>query len=182
MNRMLLVTTAIVACAACAPEPLAPVRTAAAPPAPAAPTLASPTSAQAPGTRGSIGGTVATNPYHAVKVGGVVYLEDGPRDSGTPLSATLDNHDMAFVPSIVVLPAGGTTIEGCYLDLPGIGSVSVSLEVRHIDQAARDGGARRCGCEFVDLSPQARLMLQRYVNRIEADQRRAAGAPGRRVA
>jgi len=76
---------------------------------------------------------------------------------------------------------GGTTIDACFLDLPGVGSMSVGLQVRHVEPLAREAGARRCGCEFVDLSPQSRLMLQRYVNRIEADQRRAGG-PARQVA
>lgn len=74
----------------------------------------------------------------------------------------------------------GAVVDHCILDLPGIGSVNVSLNVRHIDQVPRDERARRCGCEFVDMAPQAHVMLQRYVNRIEAQSRKVAG--GKRLA
>jgi c-di-GMP-binding flagellar brake protein YcgR len=67
----------------------------------------------------------------------------------------------------------GETIRNCYLDLPGIGPVNVSFRVVNVyDGEAKDG--RRCGCQFVELSPQARMMVQRYVNRIEAEHRKAA--------
>jgi plastocyanin len=105
MNIVQLAIGAIVASAACTPVPNPPVT--------AAPNANSATPVQAH-TRGegvgSIAGTVATNPYHAIKGGGVVYLEDGPRDTTPPISATLDNHDMEFVPAIVVVPAKGSVI------------------------------------------------------------------------
>jgi plastocyanin len=108
-TRPLLVTTAMLACAACAPEPLAPVQSpvlsSARPAAALAPTAPQPASAH-----GNIVGTITTNPWHAIKDGGVVYLEDGPRETGVSLSGTLDNHDMAFVPSIVTIVAGGSVI------------------------------------------------------------------------
>jgi len=74
----------------------------------------------------------------------------------------------------------GKLIERCFLDLPGVGSLSVSLNVRHIEAMPRDERARRCGCEFVDMPPQAHVMLQRYVNRIDAENRKVGG--GKRVA
>ncbi len=112
MTRTGLATALAVALlTACAPPPLA--ASSAPPPAAAPPAHASldaPTSAQPSSAAGAIGGTVATNPYHAIKGGGVVYVEDAPRESGTPVSATLDNHDMAFVPPVVVVAAGGSVI------------------------------------------------------------------------
>jgi c-di-GMP-binding flagellar brake protein YcgR len=66
----------------------------------------------------------------------------------------------------------GAPIDACFLDLPGIGTVPVRIRVVHV--AANDETGREIGCEFLDLSPQARLMLQRYVNRVEAEQRRSA--------
>jgi len=65
-------------------------------------------------------------------------------------------------------------IENCYLDLPGVGSVSVSLTVRHVDAVPKDEKARRCGCEFVDMPPASRVMLQRYINQIDAENRKVA--------
>ena len=67
----------------------------------------------------------------------------------------------------------GEKIEGCFLDLPGVGSVNLSIYVHHVDPLPRDDTARRCGCEFADLSPAARMAIQRYVNKIEAEARKA---------
>lgn len=79
---------------------------------------------------------------------------------------------MMSYPSLFDLPVG-ETVRNCYLDLPGVGPVNVSFRVVNVygDDGTADG--RRCGCQFVDLSPQARTMVQRYVNRIEAEQRKA---------
>jgi plastocyanin len=59
-----------------------------------------------------ITGAVVTEPYHALKNGAVVYLEDGPKEPGVGMAATIDNHDMAFVPFISVVVAGGTVTFG----------------------------------------------------------------------
>lgn len=61
-------------------------------------------------------------------------------------------------------------IDHCYLDLPGVGTVNVKIRIAHVDSSP-DGQTRRCGCEFIDLSPQARMMLQRYVHRVDVAQR-----------
>lgn len=79
---------------------------------------------------------------------------------------------MTYPAKFALLP--GKTIQGCYLDLPGIGQVTVALKVKHTDQVPRDKDARRIGCEFVELAPQARVMLQRYVNKLDAEQRKVA--------
>lgn len=68
-------------------------------------------------------------------------------------------------------PSVGQRIEECFLDLPAIGSVGVHLKVRHL-APLRDGKSRAVGCEFVDLAPAARTMIQRYVNRLDAEQRK----------
>ncbi len=70
----------------------------------------------------------------------------------------------------------GETIRNCFLDLPGIGPVNVAFRVVNIYDSEDDAQGRRCGCQFVDLAPQARMMLQRYVNRVEAEQRKALGS------
>ena len=72
--------------------------------------------------------------------------------------------------------SAGVLIEGCQLDLPGVGGASVSLRVRHVDTVPRDEKARRCGCEFVKMAPSVQLMLARYVNQLDADARRVVGA------
>lgn len=74
-------------------------------------------------------------------------------------------------PMALDLPRG-QKIEGCYLDLPGIGSINLSVVVRNLDPVVRDD-MRRLGCEFADLSPASRMALQRYVNKVEAEIRKA---------
>jgi flagellar brake protein len=68
----------------------------------------------------------------------------------------------------------GTTIDRCFLDLPGAGTVSVRMRIAHVEAAGKDG-ARRCGCEFIDLTPQARMMLQRFVQRVDVEQGQRSG-------
>lgn len=68
------------------------------------------------------------------------------------------------------LPTEGD-IEQCYLDLPDVGQITVTLRLRYIDPVSVDGAqqpARRCGCEFVDLSGPAKRLLQRYMNKLDA--------------
>lgn len=79
--------------------------------------------------------------------------------------------------AVVIFPARfdlplAATIDNCFLDLPGVGSVGVGLKIRHVDPMPRDDKARRVGCEFVNLAPQARVLLQRYVNQLDAEQRK----------
>lgn len=65
----------------------------------------------------------------------------------------------------------------CYLDLPEVGQVNVSLRVRYLEPIEGSGDGRRCGCEFVELGGVALRSVQRYVNRLEAENvgsRRAA--------
>jgi c-di-GMP-binding flagellar brake protein YcgR len=91
----------------------------------------------------------------------------------TLLDISVGGMALMSYPAKFALPIG-KTIEGCYLDLPGIGQVTVSLRVKHVDQVPRDENARRVGCEFIQLAPQARMMLQRYVNKLDAEQRKTA--------
>ena len=70
----------------------------------------------------------------------------------------------------------GETIRNCFLDLPGIGPLNVAFRVVNVYDGDGEADTRRCGCQFVDLAPQARMMVQRYVNRVEAEQRKAANS------
>ncbi len=109
-TRPLLVAAAALTFGACAPQPLAPVQSSVDARARQGRTVVAATASQPPSDQGSIVGRVATNPWHAIKGGAVVYLEDGPKEAGVSLSATLDNHDMAFDPYIAVITAGGSVI------------------------------------------------------------------------
>lgn len=74
-------------------------------------------------------------------------------------------------PQALNLPRG-QKIEGCFLDLPGVGSINLSVVIRNLDPIVRDD-MRRLGCEFADLSPASRMALQRYVNKVEVEARKA---------
>jgi plastocyanin len=114
----------IVAGAACAqeasPSPSSPVAASVPAPVAAAASAPAPAATSAPPTSGNgtpkktalIVGTVATEPYHFLKNGAVVYLEDGPKEPGAGVAAAIDNHDMTFVPFISVITAGGTVTFG----------------------------------------------------------------------
>ncbi len=110
MNTRSLLMTATLACSACTTQSLTPVQSSVQAPARRPATVVAPAALQPTSDQGNIVGRIATNPWHAIKGGGVVYLEDGPREPGVSLSARLDNHDMAFDPSIVVITAGGFVI------------------------------------------------------------------------
>jgi plastocyanin len=74
--------------------------------APVVAAAAEPTPAAAPGTLGSIVGTVTTMPPKAA-ANAVVYLEDAPVVPGPTLSARVDNRQMNFIPFVQVVAAGG---------------------------------------------------------------------------
>lgn len=83
--------------------------------------------------------------------------------------------------------AAGSDIHPCYLDLPEVGQITVTLRLRYVEPMAPDGGdrdavARRCGCEFVDLSGPAARLLQRYMNKLDAGEERPASAVGQKAA
>jgi c-di-GMP-binding flagellar brake protein YcgR len=77
-------------------------------------------------------------------------------------------------PSGFELPLG-ELVGNCILDLPGIGPIAVHVRVVNA-YAAKERGGRRFGCQFFDLAPLARQMIQRYINRVESEQRKAVQA------
>lgn len=104
----------------------------------------------------------------------VPYGEEGKQyESLRVLDLSVGGLAVMTYPEKFELPAS-RLIENCYLDLPGVGSISVTINVRHIDPLPKDEKARRCGCEFVDMPPASRVMLQRYINQIDAENRKVA--------
>ncbi len=66
----------------------------------------------------------------------------------------------------------GMELPDCVIELFGEGPIAAALRVRSIELAQREGESR-IGCEFMSIAPQARLGLQRYINRVEAEHRKA---------
>lgn len=78
--------------------------------------------------------------------------------------------------------AGGltpmTVYERCAMVLPELGTVSFSLEVRHIVPTETRSGQRRTrlGCRFIGLSTRDEALLQRYIGKVERERRMAMGS------
>ncbi|MDH4190145.1 MAG: flagellar brake protein [Betaproteobacteria bacterium] len=65
---------------------------------------------------------------------------------------------------------GGQILKDCRMELPQIGTLEVTIEIRHVREFTRAGRRRlRLGCRFVALSGSAAAMLQRYVTRQERE-------------
>lgn len=65
----------------------------------------------------------------------------------------------------------GKEYENCRLDLPEIGTVTTSLQIRNsIDLTLLNNKSnRRLGCQFVDLPRPMLMYVQRYITRLERE-------------
>ncbi|WP_137936876.1 flagellar brake protein [Chitinivorax sp. B] len=59
----------------------------------------------------------------------------------------------------------GLTFEHCSINLPGVGLIVTSLQIRSsFDFTLRNGTrTHRSGCRFLDLQPQTEQLIQRYI-------------------
>jgi c-di-GMP-binding flagellar brake protein YcgR len=72
----------------------------------------------------------------------------------------------------------GKQYDGCRIDLPDIGTVAVSIEIRGtFDIILKNGSrTRRSGCEFVNIPGSMQAMIQRYIIKLDRERRaRLAG-------
>ena len=65
----------------------------------------------------------------------------------------------------------GTVNEHCQLDLPGVGLLDVTLQVRNAQNLVlmNHTTSRRVGFQFVDLSKSVMAQIQRVITKIERD-------------
>lgn len=69
-------------------------------------------------------------------------------------------------------PTVGLELPDCWIDLPDLGRLVVDLRVLHVQGAGgRGAGGGRFGCAFVRPSGAVTNLVQRYINRIEREQR-----------
>ena len=96
-----------------------------------------------------LGGGNATFPLADISCGGVALL-----DNKMMLNSTV-----------------GQTFTGCRIDLPDIGTVTTSLQVRNsLDVTMLNNKtSRRIGCMFVDISRGNMAAVQRYITRLERE-------------
>ncbi|MEN3277795.1 MAG: flagellar brake protein [Massilia sp.] len=96
-----------------------------------------------------LGGGNATFPLGDISCGGVALL-----DNRMMLNSTI-----------------GQTFTNCRIDLPEIGTVTTSLQVRNaLDVTMLNNKvSRRIGCMFVDISRANMAAVQRYITRLERE-------------
>lgn len=65
----------------------------------------------------------------------------------------------------------GEVLRDCRLDLPGVGTINVALQIANVFRVTLPNGARciRAGCQFIEVTPAARSMVQRYVLQLERE-------------
>ena len=95
------------------------------------------------------GGGMGVFPLHDISVGGIALL-DNKLQLGTGV---------------------GRVIEGCRIELPEIGPIATSLEIRNsLDLTLLNHKtSRRLGCQFVDISRGALAAVQRYITKLERE-------------
>lgn len=88
--------------------------------------------------------------------------------------------DMSVSGCALLVPPGaphmepGATLEGVHIDLDGSNSIRCTLHLHHVsslgDGVGEEPGSLRLGCELLDVGPESRRLLQRYID--QAQQRR----------
>lgn len=106
-------------------------------------------------------------------------MPEGPVDT-VVVDISLGGLCLTGFPDTLRLEAG-MKIEDNLVDLGEAGQFSVSLQVRSMSnvQLRNGNNSRRAGCMFLKLPPGAEALLQRYIIRLERDQR-AKGIDPRR--
>ena len=63
----------------------------------------------------------------------------------------------------------GKTYENCQIRLAGVGTISVTITVRHLVSLTTKSGRilKRAGCQFQKLDGATSILLQRYVNNVQ---------------
>ena len=84
---------------------------------------------------------------------------------------------VGYPPEIEFEP--GQVYDGCRIDLPDIGAVTVSMKIKSAFEITLKNGSKtkRCGCEFINIPTSMQAMIQRYIIKLERE-RRAKVADG----
>lgn len=72
----------------------------------------------------------------------------------------------------------GTVYDDCLINLPEIGTIKTSLEVKNTYEMTLKNGlaCKRAGCEFISISETMRASVQRYIIKLEQQRRHADAA------
>ncbi len=76
-------------------------------------------------------------------------------------------------PTFRIEPIPTTVLEQCYLTIPDFDSFNVDLEIRSAHRLRqRDGNeVNRIGCRYAHLAPDKLVIIQRYINKLQIEQR-----------
>lgn len=70
------------------------------------------------------------------------------------------------------VPAAAMALPEAWIELPDLGRFVADLRIVHVQRSAGRGTApSRVGCRFVNATPGGTMLVQRYINRIEREQR-----------
>ena len=81
-------------------------------------------------------------------------------------------------PDTDTLLKAGTRLEHCRIDLPGdgnlFGSIEASIQIAYVGTVILNNGntCPRIGCEFINLSEKSRILIQRYIIKLEQQARK----------
>lgn len=101
-------------------------------------------------------------------------------EGNVPDTAEVILHDISCGGMAVVDPDGkvnfelGTIYRDCFLDLPGIGTVKVNLQVQMVSEIAQRNGMKcqRAGVEFADTQEKVLSLIQRYITKLEIERKK----------
>ncbi len=67
----------------------------------------------------------------------------------------------------------GTAYPGCKIDLPDVGSIVATIQIRNVLDVTLKSGqvSKRAGCQFMDLPANMQVLLQRYIIKLERERR-----------
>jgi len=80
-------------------------------------------------------------------------------------------------PSRRFAPEVGTLLQGCRVDLPEVGTLVFDLVVRNCFLQPQNDGSqvRRIGCAFAGLPLDKSAIIQRYIHRVQIEQKAKSG-------
>lgn len=78
--------------------------------------------------------------------------------------------------AMMVLPSDlrlehGMLLKNCKIEIPEFGTVTTTLEVRHIRPEEGNIENQRIGCQFVGIPAPMMSVLQRYINQVDRERR-----------